>query len=43
MQETQITVKSVFISRFTMNNIALTANCKNAGHTKVPSTSHQKC
>ena len=41
IQGTQITVESVFISRFTMNNIA--PKLRNAGLTKSPSKLFQKC
>ena len=41
IQGTQITVESVFLTRFTMNNIA--GNCKNAGHRKLPLQSCKKC
>ena len=39
MQGTQITVEFIFISKFTMNNIA--PKLQNAGHTKLPSKSYQ--
>ena len=38
IQGTQITVEFVFISRFTINNIA--PKPQNVGHTKLPSKSY---